>query len=418
MEREIEINNAKRVNSIFSNKNFMLLFWGKLVSQLGDVIYNMAIGWYILTITKSATQMSFYMAFGTVVYVVLSPFGGVVADRYNRKYLIVLMDIIRGVAVATIGMLMFFNIKSISLLYISSFILSVCGAIFVPASNSIVPNIVEEEHLTKANSMTSSINSLSNIFGLVAGGVLYALLGIKFIFLLNAVSYILSGISRMFIDYENKIDINEEKEKRFIKELLETFIYIKHQRPVFVVILMATLLNFILVPVFAVYLPYIFNQIVKTSALEYSYVGASESIGFLLGAIIISALPQRDKINIYLKIGIIVYSVLVFLAYLGVNSYINGYISSQVFVIIFVLMALVLGTFSSIINIPFGVFIQRKIPNELLGRVSAMLGTLSMAAMPLGMLLGGVLTDLLPMNILLLITSIILAIISISGFFF
>lgn len=179
----------------------------------------------------------------------------------------------------------------------------------------------------------------------------------------------------------------------------------------------ATLINFILVPVFAVYLPYIFNQIAKTSALEYSYVGAAESVGFLLGAAIISSIPQRDKINGYLKIGMIVYCLLIFVAYLVVNSFIKGYIVSKVLVTIFVITALLLGVFSSIMNIPFGVFIQRRIPNELLGRVSAMLNTLSMAAMPLGMLFGGALADIIPMNLLLLATSIVLAGLTISLFF-
>ncbi|SHF23996.1 MFS transporter [Caloramator proteoclasticus] len=417
MNREIELNGDRKVGSIFLNKSFMLLFLGKLVSQLGDVIYNMAIGWYILTITQSAVQMSFYMAFGTIIYVVMSPFGGVIADRYNRKNLMVWMDIIRGISVAIIGILMFFKIESILLLYLSSFILSICGAIFVPASNSLVPSIVEEEHLTKANSLTSSVNSLSNIFGLVAGGALYALLGIKFIFIFNAVSYILSGISEMFIEYKNKINIDKREEKHFIRELLDTFKYIKNQRPVFIVMMAATLINFILVPVFAVYLPYIFNQIAKTSALEYSYVGAAESVGFLLGAAIISSIPQRDKINGYLKIGMIVYCLLIFVAYLVVNSFIKGYIVSKVLVTIFVITALLLGVFSSIMNIPFGVFIQRRIPNELLGRVSAMLNTLSMAAMPLGMLFGGALADIIPMNLLLLATSIVLAGLTISLFF-
>ncbi|CDF58420.1 MFS transporter [Thermobrachium celere] len=416
MNGEMELNNVKKINSIFSNRSFMLLFLGKLVSQLGDVIYNMAIGWYILTITKSATQMSFYMAFGTIIYVVMSPFGGVIADRYNRKQLMVWMDIIRGFAVATIGILMFFKIESIWFLYISSFILSICGAIFVPASNSLVPSIVEDEHLTKANSLTSSVNSLSNIFGIIAGGILYAILGIKFIFLLNAVSYILSGISEMFIEYNDQIKINKE-EKHFIKDLLDTFRYIKKQKPVFIVMIAATLINFILVPVFAVYLPYIFNQIVKTSALEYSYVGAAESVGFLLGAVIISSIPQRDKINGYLKIGMAVYCLSIFVAYIVVSSYVKAYIVSGMLVIIFIVIALMLGVFSSIMNIPFGVFIQRKIPNEFLGRVSAMLNTLSMAATPLGMLFGGTLADLLPMTLLLLGTFVVLTALTTSLFF-
>jgi len=415
MDNNMELKTT--TNSLFKNKNFVLLFLGKLVSQVGDVIYNMAIGWYILTITQSAIQMSFYMAFGTIVYVLCGPFGGVIADRIDRKWLMVWMDIIRGITVAIIGFIMFFGFESIWLLYIASFILSICGAIFVPSSNALVPNIVEEEHLTKANSMAGSVNSISNIVGLITGGALYGLLGIKFIFILNAVSYILSGISEIFINYKNNIANDEQQKRHFIKELIDTYKYIRSERGLFIIIWLGTLINFILVPLFAVFMPYIFNQILKTSALEYSYVGAAESIGFIIGAILISALPQRDKINVYLKTGMVAFSLLIFSIYLFINFYTKAMIPTRGVIISFTVISLLLGTFSSIINIPLGVLMQRKIPNELLGKASSLLNTLVMAAMPIGMVVGGTLADLFPMNILVLCTAIVISLVTIYMFF-
>lgn len=417
MDNNMELKTATTTNSLFKNKNFVLLFLGKLVSQVGDVIYNMAIGWYILTITQSAIQMSFYMAFGTIVYVLCGPFGGVIADRLNRKWLMVWMDIIRGVTVAIIGFFMFLGFESIWFLYIASFVLSICGAIFVPSSNALVPNIVEDEHLTKANSMAGSVNSISNIVGLVVGGALYALVGIKVIFILNAVSYILSGISEIFIDYKNNIAIDEKEKRHFIRELIDTYKYIKSERGLFIIIWLGTLINFILVPLFAVFMPYIYNQILKTSALEYSYVGAAESVGFIIGAIIISALPQRDKINGYLKMGMVAFSLLIFNIYVFINFYTKGMIPTRGIVISFTVISLLLGTFSSIINIPLGVLMQRKIPNELLGKASSLLNTLVMAAMPIGMVVGGTLADLFPMNILVLCIAIVISIVTLYIFF-
>lgn len=417
MDNNMELKTATTTNSLYKNKNFILLFLGKLVSQVGDVIYNMAIGWYILTITQSAIQMSFYMAFGTIVYVLCGPFGGVIADRLNRKWLMVWMDIIRGATVAIIGFIMFLGFESIWFLYIASFILSICGAIFVPSSNALVPNIVEDEHLTKANSMAGSVNSISNIVGLVAGGALYALVGIKVIFILNAVSYILSGISEIFINYKNNIAFDEKEKRHFIRELIDTYKYIKSERGLFIIIWLGTLINFIIVPLFAVFMPYIYNQILKTSALEYSYVGSAESIGFIIGAIIISAIPQRDKINGYLKMGMVAFSLLIFNIYVFINFYTKGMIPTKGIIISFTVISLLLGTFSSIINIPLGVLMQRKIPNELLGKASSLLNTLVMAAMPIGMVVGGTLADLFPINILILCIAIVISIVTLYIFF-
>ena len=426
MESTIKVQEEKKLESIFRNRNFILLFLGKLVSQLGDVIYNMAIGWYILTITSSALQMSIYMAIGTVVYVVMGPIGGVIADRLDRKMLIIWMDYIRGAAVALTGLMMYFNIQSIWILYITSAVLSVCGAIFVPASNALIPNIVEEEQLTKANSMAASIQSISGIVGLVAGGVLYALIGIKAIFILNAVSYVLCGILETFIilpkeDAKESLSAGEPalnlKEGSLIgnmtKELLEGYKYIKKEKGFFILILFSAVINFVLTPVFAIYVPYIFNQVLKTSAERYSIVSAAMSIGFLLGAAIVSRTFKGEKINKILRLCNVGLTATILAIYITMKLYSINVISSFMVLIFFIILFLILGITLSILNIPIMVVIQKIIPNEMLGRISALSSTLAMMAMPLGMIIGGTLTDLLAINVILFVTAIVYGIITI-----
>lgn len=406
-----------KTKSIFKNKNFMLLFTGKLVSQLGDVIYNMAIGWYILTITSSAVQMSIYMALGTVVYIIMGPIGGVIADRLDRKQIIIWMDIVRGIAVAATGLLMYFGIQSIYLFYAASIILSICGALFVPASNAMIPIIVDDSQLTKANSLGGSVGSVSNIAGTITGGILYAVLGINVIFILNAASYIICGILEIFIIMPAAVKTSgEEKEtgrKHMLHELAESYSFMRNQKGLFILMWFSTIINFIMVPLIAVFVPYIFNQILKVSTEQYSYVGAASAIGFLIGAGIISILPQKDKINRYIRSSLIGFSALVFGIYFIMLARSNNLISNTSVVILFVLVYLLIGTASSILNIPVGVVIQRLVPNEILGKVSALLNTLIMAAMPLGMLLGGAAADAISMNILLLGTCIIFSVITI-----
>jgi len=426
MESTIKVQAEKKLESIFRNKNFILLFLGKLISQLGDVIYNMAIGWYILTITSSALQMSIYMAIGTVVYVVMGPIGGVIADRHNRKMLIIWMDYLRGAAVAITGLLMYFNIQSIWMLYITSAILSICGAIFVPASNALIPNIVQEEQLTKANSMAASIQSISGIVGLVVGGVLYALIGIKAIFILNAVSYVACGILENFIilpKETSEVNLSGDESNLNIKEgavvgnmlneLLESFKYIKNEKGFFILILFSAVINFVLTPVFAIYVPYIFNQVLKTSAQRYSIVSAAMSIGFLLGAAIVSRTFKGEKINKILRFCNIGITAIILAIYMTMKLYSINVISSFIVVILFIILFLILGTTLSILNIPIMVVIQKIIPNEMLGRVSALTSTLAMMAMPLGMIIGGTLTDIFAINVLLFATAIIYGIITI-----
>lgn len=395
-------------NSVFRNKNFMLLFIGKLVSQFGDAIYNMAVGWYILTITSSAAQMSIYMALGTIVYIVMGPVGGVIADRMDRKKLIIWMDLIRGIAVGAGGVLMYFNLESIYIFYVISIILSICGAIFVPASNAMIPLLVNDKQLTKANSMGSSVGSMSSIIGLITGGVLYAALGIRAIFLMNAISYIFSGIASIFISMPSVKLLDKINEKKHMfKELTESYSFMKSQKGLFLLMWFATIINFILVPLMAVYLPYIFNQILKVSTEQYSYVGAASALGFIIGAFLISLLPQRDKIYKYISISLIGFCCLIFGIYFVMLGSSLGLISNTIVVLLFVLLYLLIGISNSVLNIPIGVLVQRIIPNEILGKVSSLQNTLIMAAMPLGMIVGGITADVIPMNALLLLTAVL-----------
>lgn len=408
MENQIKFNELQ--SNIFKNKNFMLLFIGKLFSQLGDVIYNMAIGWYILTITNSAVEMSMYMALGTIIYVFAGPLGGVIADRMDRKKLIVWMDFIRGIVVSLIGLLMYFNVQSIWLFYVASVVLSICGAVFVPASNAIIPNIVKDSDLTKANSMGASVQGVSSIVGLIAGGILYAILGIKNIFILNAISYIICGILELFISIQviEKPLADKPVKKHFIKELIETYVFIKSKKGFYILMWFGTLINFILVPLFAIFVPYIFNQILKVSTIQYSYVGVASALGFILGAALVSFLPPRDKINLYFRGGMAGFCILLFSLYLGIRCYYGNIISGNVLIILIVIIFLLLGISNSIMNIPVSVVMQRIIPNEMLGRTSALVNTLIMCSMPLGIIIGGIVTDLLPMQTLVLINAAII----------
>lgn len=402
--------------SIFRNKNFMLLFTGKLVSQFGDVIYNMAIGWYILTITSSAVQMSIYMAIGTVVYIAIGPFGGVIADRFDRKSIIIWMDIIRGIAVAVTGILMYFNVTSIYIFYVASTILSICGAVFVPASNAMIPGIVEESQLTKANSLGSSVGSVSGIVGTITGGILYALLGIKIIFILNAVSYIICGVLEVFIKIPAKDkainEDNAEINRNIFKELSSTYRYMKEQRGMFILMWFSTIINLLAAPLIAVFVPYIFNQILRVSTEQYSYVGAASAVGMLIGAGILTFLPQREKISSYVRFSLTTFSVLFISMFVIMAGYSKGLVQSYLVVILFTIIFLIFGIASALLNIPTGVFIQRVVPNEMLGRVSSLVNTLVMAAMPLGMLIGGAAADVMPMNILLFTVSIVFCVIT------
>lgn len=402
----------QKSESIFKNKNFLILFIGRMVSDIGDVIYNLAIGWYILSITKSGLAMAIFMAVGTIVYMIMGPVGGVIADRVDRKRLIVWMDMLRGIMVAVVGLFMYVHITSIWLFYISASLLSICGAFFVPASSAIIPKIVREDQLAKANSTASITSSISNLSGVAAAGLLYALIGIDGVFLMNSLSFFICGFLMMFIHMgksalPEKTILRGSIVKSILKEMKEGFLYLLNKKAIFIMLCFFAVSNFFLVPLLTVYIPYIFNVILKTSIKTYSIVQSCMTAGTICGALIMGILPQKEK-----SYGILrntLFGVALILLCMSTIFYLYTVgIITKTLIIILIAAQMFIGTaIFAIINIPINVVVQRSIPDEFMGRVSSIISTLSMAAMPLGMIVGGRTADVIPMKYLIIIIGIL-----------
>lgn len=397
--------------NIFKNKNFILAFIGRLISDIGDVIYNLAVGWYILSMTKSAFAMSIFMAVGTVVYMIMGPVGGVIADRVDRKRMIVLMDMVRGIMVAFVAVLMFMHITSIWLFYISASLLSICGAFFVPAANALLPKIVRREQLAKANSVASISGSISNLGGAAGAGLLYALVGIEGIFIINAASFFICGSLMMLIKVENSNLLEKSKLKGAVlttifKEMKEGFTYLLSRKSIFIMLCFFVITNFLLVPIFTVCIPYIFNVILKTSVKVYSIAQACMTIGTFTGAVLMASLRQKEKA--YGTIRNTMFSAAILILCLSVifYLYIAGSITAYVFVVCLSVQMLIGGAVFTAIMIPFNVVVQKSIPDEFMGRVSSIVSIMPMLAMPAGMLIGGGVVDMFPMKYIIFILAV------------
>ena len=200
MENEI----ASR-KSVFKNKNFALLFGGVLVSNIAHILFNFAMSLFVLRIAKEAFGediapmiQGWYLLTAGIILVLLMPFGGVFADRFNKVRTMYLTDFIRGFTILGVGAMVFLADDpktKIIFIFVMAVILGINSAFFNPASQSLLKFIVKEDELQQASSYLHGSYSLQNILGLVLGGILYASLGIYVIFIINGIAYIISAIT-------------------------------------------------------------------------------------------------------------------------------------------------------------------------------------------------------------------------------
>ncbi len=207
MDEKVKVN-------IFKNKNFNLLFAGVLVSNIAHVLFNFAISLYILRIAKEAFGVeqaaliqAAYLAVSGIILLVCMPFGGVLADKMNKVRIMYLTDYIRGITIGLVSVAVLFIDHAgtlLIILFIMNVILGVNSSLFNPASGSLLRFIVKDEELQQASSYMQGSANLQNIIGLILGGIIFATLGIFWIFVINAIGYVISAISEMFIRYDYK----------------------------------------------------------------------------------------------------------------------------------------------------------------------------------------------------------------------
>jgi len=207
------------------NVNFLLLWQGQFVSAIGDVVYEIALGFWILALTGSTALMGTLMAATTIPRVLLAPFAGVIVDRVNRKWVIVGADAIRGVAVLLVAFAAMTGRAEVWMVFVAGVITGLCAAFFNPSIGSIIPDIVHRERLVQANSFFSMIRAGSGILGNSIGGILYTVLGAPLMFLVNGISYLFSSGTEVFIRVP---ETHKEREKKhFFTDMKEglTFVW-------------------------------------------------------------------------------------------------------------------------------------------------------------------------------------------------
>ena len=397
--------------SIYKNKDFLLLFFGGFVSRVGNAVHFIGLTWFVLELTGSGSATGIIMFFSTLPGVLIGPLGGVIVDRINRKLLIVGMDVIRGLIVIWLSWYIYTGAAGYFHLALTTVLLAICGTLFNPAISATIPNLVKNKYLQKANSMEHFSANFTQVIGAAVGGILVSFLGISGIFLINGITFLVSGFSEMFINIpsvkrEGKNGNNNDS--NFIKELKFGAIYLYNNKPIFSLFTISIFLNFIASGSMMVGLPYIFKEILSVSGKLY---GIAQSIfpgGAFLGAILLNFIPE---IKNYYRVFVTTIGFEGLLFFIIGIPFLPIFINNYSILIIYYYIISILfigGMVNTLINVPLKVLLQRMIPDNLRGRVFGLLSSFSQGLVPISMALTGFLFDLVPVYYIFMISGIMI----------
>ena len=172
------------------SRNYRLFFYGQLVSVIGSWLHQVAETWLVYSITDSGIAVGMVMASRFAPVLTLGLWGGKLADRYDRRRLLLVTQALRGVCAGMLGVLALADMARPSVVYVLAFLAGISNAVDNPVRRAFISQLVNEQDLFNAVSLTSSVMSASRVIGPLLAGVMIATVGVGWCFVINAMSYI------------------------------------------------------------------------------------------------------------------------------------------------------------------------------------------------------------------------------------
>ena len=181
------------------NKDYILLLQSSAVSTIGDLMYSVAIGYWVYTKTGSNSLMGLMSSISMFVTMFLSPFSGSIIDRCNRKWIMVGMDLMQSAVMLTIGVLACMNRLNVPGVLIAALLAALGSVFYSPAVSTLILDIVPRDDMVRGKSLYSGVHSLINTVGTAFSGVMVAFFGVPLIVVINGLSNLYSAITEFFI---------------------------------------------------------------------------------------------------------------------------------------------------------------------------------------------------------------------------
>ena len=396
--------NRTKHDNVFRSRNYRLVFFGALVSELGALLYNFAVGYYILQISgNNAFLQGLYLALCGAAMLVFTPVGGVLGDRFNKARIMYLCDYAKGgmIILATALMLVFREADAhIVILFALGILGNVISGIFTPAAGALIPHIVAPEKLQQANSYFTIKSSLEGILGVVLAGILYAALPIHTLFFMVGACFVASGVSEMLIRYQHTPSAEQLTLRVAARDMRDGLRYLKTQKAILALLGAVLFINFFAAPITGNFLPYFVRTDLAgapsylldhllTPELWSSVISVCIGAGSLIGAAILSTRKPAEKCGRTVAVQICVNAAVIILLSLAYWLLVDRGSALNAFLPLFCLGGFVSGLQLSFINIPISTAIMRTVDRDKLSKVNSIISIGSQGMIPIASVLAG-----------------------------
>ncbi|MBZ8123145.1 MFS transporter [Bacillus thuringiensis] len=373
------------------SRTYVIFIVGLLISRIGDSLYTFALPWIAYELTGSAIIMSSLFATGVLPIVLFGPIVGALVDRWDRRKLMWIADLGCMILVIFIPILHILGLLQLWHLYVVSFILAILSMLFDVATITVIPHIAGQS-LTRANSAYQMVNQIASLAGPALAGIIIAIIGGFNALWINVLSFVATLIAVLLlpkVEKNKSIDKPGNLLRNIGNEMKEGFKWLINDRLNLALSLQAMVGNFGASAILGALMYYLLSTLhlsTEQSGFNYTLIG----VGGLLGSIIVVPLEQRFRRGVLIP-------VLLGIGAIGLTYAIwsKSWLAPGIAFGIAMTCNIAWNTLVASVR-------QETVPTNMQGRVLGFSRVLTRLAMPLGALVGGIISDFNPVAIFIL----------------
>lgn len=362
-------------------KNGILLIAGNIVTIFGNILLSNALNIWIIHISGGTKKLGVIAAIGLIPTLVLTIFGGIISDTFNKKKIVVICDFLAGLLCFLMGFIIDETTLNIALIIAFKVSLNIISTLFKPAIISLPAYSISKNKRSAFNTYFNISTQSMQIAAPILAGVLIGLgLSIKVVFFLDGMTFLLSSFSEVFIACESTTDTKKKTEIAILEKFISAFTYIFSEKYLTLLITLASLAN-LFIAGYNMFLPYYANAIEKS---YYGYLLSIEAFGGILGALSLrikklSGDGKSMEFNLFLS-GIL-FNLFFFIQ--NIHT-----ICTAVFAF---------GFFLTRFNVCFYTYLQNNVDRKFLGRIISTTTVIALILMPVGQIVFAFIIDTIGM---------------------
>lgn len=370
-------------------RNFIFLIAGQISSLIGNNTLKFALSMYVLERTGSASVFAGLLALSMIPTILLSPFGGILADRANRRNIMVALDTLSGLSVLIAGFATASG-QDIPVIGTLLVVLSVLGAFESPTVQACIPQMLSGENIIKGNAVVNQVASIASLVTPFLGSVFYTALGIRPVFYAAVVCFFVTALFECFIRLDYKKPARATGIFTVIREDFAVSIhFLRREQPgILKLLLLAAAVSLFVAGTAVVGFPYLVRTVLELSAAHYGAAESAMGVASILGSLCVVALAKKMRPR-HLVIVLVFFGLCLIPCGIAFLLPLRTFTRYIILLIMFCACQLGCSLFST-----YAIsMIQERTPEHLMGKVMSYVFTLSLCAQPAGQIIYGALFD-------------------------